>query len=392
MGLVTPPLLKRVLRNVANMISLEDYSDLISAIQSAAIEPDKWDLAIQKLVTAMNGSGAHFITLDKFDGSLIAQRTVNFDETVAKNYGEHYHEISPRTKFLMEYDGRVCFDEMFIDEDQRKKDEFYNWTSSFDAQYFIGAHSLGDRDTFSGIGIFRGGNAGHVQSNEIDVLNKVWPHLQSALNISRKLTGSTLHLEELAGSLEMLGKAAIIIGADRQVVALNTLAEECFNQSELLTIQNRTVEVQGFENRSKLEHALSHALQRSDGLLVGNFNDTINIISANGVQEFRLTLQPLKSTDVFMGRNVPCAMIILSDMVRETETNKHILKNQFQLTNAEADICIEIYDGHSLNLIAQKRKTSIHTVRNQAKVIFDKTATNSQAQLVAMLANTIREF
>lgn len=373
------------------MILNDDYADLLSVIQTAAIDPDKWDIAIQRLVTLMNGSGAHFITLDKYDGSLIAQRTVNFDTFVAKDYAAHYHEISPRTKFLMEYEGHVCFDEMFIDADQMKKDEFYNWTSSFDAQYFIGAHSLGDLDTFSGIGIFRDHKSGHVQKGEISFLENVWPHLKSALSTSRKLSGSTLHFSQLVDTLESLGKAALILRNDNEIVELNTMAENCLHDNPLMTIESGKLAVNPLQNRNKFNNAIASTLKRSAGLIFSNFSDEISLYSDNYKASFKITLQPLRATDVFMGRQIPCTLILISNLAEDIEIQKIKLAKLFQLTNAESDVAVALYRGASLNEISLSRKSSIHTVRNQLKVIFDKMSVISQAQLVAYIAQLLKD-
>lgn len=373
------------------MISLDKYSDLISLIQQAAINPEDWDIAIQKLVTVMNGSGAHFITVDKYNGSLIAQRTVNFDEFVAKNYGEYYHSISPRTKFLNGFEGQVCFDHMFIDTEQMAKDEFYNWTSSFDAQYFISANSLGDHDSYSALGIFRGGNAGHVETNEISLLANIWPHLQSALQTSKQLTGSTLYLSELVGSLEILGKAALVLRPHAQVVALNTMAEEALKKCRIVSIQNNVLDIQSFKNRSKFETAFSNALARSAGSLDTSFHDTITLSDQDLDLQIEMIFQPLKATQIFMSKNIPCALILICNLTEEAEKHKIILMEKFLLTNSEASIGVCLYKGMTLHQIADHRKTSIHTIRNQLKILFDKTVVNSQSQLVAKIARSLRQ-
>ena len=60
--------------------------------------------------------------------------------------------------------------------------------------------------------------------------------------------------------------------------------------------------------------------------------------------------------------------------------------NRYGLTPTEALLAEELLRGSTLKLVAQERGVSIHTVRNQLKVIFEKTGTSQQSQLVALLA------
>jgi DNA-binding CsgD family transcriptional regulator len=57
----------------------------------------------------------------------------------------------------------------------------------------------------------------------------------------------------------------------------------------------------------------------------------------------------------------------------------------FGLTNAEASLTCGIARGMSLTEIADTRKISRHTVRNQLKSVFTKTGARSQADLVRLV-------
>jgi DNA-binding CsgD family transcriptional regulator len=65
---------------------------------------------------------------------------------------------------------------------------------------------------------------------------------------------------------------------------------------------------------------------------------------------------------------------------------RQALQGLFQLTTAEAKLAESLYEGRSLNEIADANAVSIHTVRNQLKSALSKTDTRRQGELVALVA------
>lgn len=79
----------------------------------------------------------------------------------------------------------------------------------------------------------------------------------------------------------------------------------------------------------------------------------------------------------------PLVMVQTSDFVWP----KHmmpLLKSAFDLTPAEAEIVGMVTQGATLGEVAQKRESSLSTVRTQMKSILNKTETHSQTELVRM--------
>ena len=65
------------------------------------------------------------------------------------------------------------------------------------------------------------------------------------------------------------------------------------------------------------------------------------------------------------------------------------LAQAFGLTAAEAAIALAIWDGASTSDIAEQRKTSLNTVRNQIRAILHKTEARHCADLVWIVAHCL---
>lgn len=55
------------------------------------------------------------------------------------------------------------------------------------------------------------------------------------------------------------------------------------------------------------------------------------------------------------------------------------------LSQTEAQIALSLADGQTIAEIAEARRASIHTVRNQVKSALSKTGSRRQAELVALV-------
>jgi DNA-binding CsgD family transcriptional regulator len=63
-----------------------------------------------------------------------------------------------------------------------------------------------------------------------------------------------------------------------------------------------------------------------------------------------------------------------------------MMTDAFDLTPAEARLAAHLASGATLQAVAERLGISKETARNQLKMVFAKTGTNRQAQLVALLA------
>lgn len=78
-------------------------------------------------------------------------------------------------------------------------------------------------------------------------------------------------------------------------------------------------------------------------------------------------------------------IISMLDDVEAPQTREQRLMAQFDLTETESKICLMLMAGHSLVKVAEIRKVSRNTARNQLQNIYEKTQTRRQAELIRRL-------
>jgi DNA-binding CsgD family transcriptional regulator len=98
---------------------------------------------------------------------------------------------------------------------------------------------------------------------------------------------------------------------------------------------------------------------------------------------------PLRTRAVQIGKDVPVAVIFISDPDREPVSEACIFAELFGLTPAEARLARILAAGDSLKDAAEQLAVAESTVKSQLKSIFAKTDTSRQSQLVRLVLLTL---
>jgi DNA-binding CsgD family transcriptional regulator len=196
---------------------------------------------------------------------------------------------------------------------------------------------------------------------------------------------SRLAFEQAAtvtSALAMVGLAAVVLGDDGMVVAMNTEMEA---MAPLITTgAANSLHI----NRPAAKLMFDEALAR---LRVGSVPpvQSIPIPATEGFPATILHVLPVRrmARDIF-GRSV--AEKIASPGVEVGPPDMRVLCALFDLTPAEARLAREVATGASMQAAAANLNLSIETVRTYLKRVMAKTGTRRQAELAVLLSGLTR--
>lgn len=160
----------------------------------------------------------------------------------------------------------------------------------------------------------------------------------------------------------------IVLDARLTVVWSNQAAQEARGTiAELLFA--RTTQRASSELRRQLHKLLSDCLQQR--------RETCAMLG-QGEARCAIVLTPLTgSSGLALLRHTPATI--------PNRALQQRLQALFKLTPAEAELTLQLADGHSLETIAEMRQVKRDTVRNQLKMIYRKTGYNRQNSLVSAI-------
>ena len=75
------------------MVTVEDFSRLVSGIYAAAVTPQQWESAIREFTRTLDATGGGLVMADGSSRWLVGTRL--FPTEAAKSYAEHY--CAPRS-------------------------------------------------------------------------------------------------------------------------------------------------------------------------------------------------------------------------------------------------------------------------------------------------------
>jgi DNA-binding CsgD family transcriptional regulator len=84
----------------------------------------------------------------------------------------------------------------------------------------------------------------------------------------------------------------------------------------------------------------------------------------------------------------PCILVLLTDAVRRPGAEAALLRDAYGLTPVEARLACMLADGLSLRRSAERAGLTYETARSYLKILFQKTGTHRQADLVPQLLAT----
>ncbi len=230
------------------------------------------------------------------------------------------------------------------------------------------------------IGVFRGLGKDSFSTAQGRTLQAIAPHLNRALSVHRRLSqAAALDLAAQSG-LDRLRLPLIIVDATLRVQRMNAAADDLLRHpaSPVTLRQGRlsaTNDVAAAVAGACAGHAVPPPMLR------------IPYPDGSGSVAVLVSLVPPPSAS---GNGAPrLALVLMSDSRRQATVDTALLRAEFALTAAEAEVAASLLLGASVADIARRRTVSLETVRVQVKSLQLKTGCRSQAQLVAAFAQSL---
>lgn len=181
----------------------------------------------------------------------------------------------------------------------------------------------------------------------------------------------------LLNVLDALRCGGILLGSERRVLSLNSVAQGCIGNGLLLVGEHLCAADRDANDR--LQHVIGAALGGRET------RPSVSVVLPRPVGLPLMThLLRLDQHDLRSARSAGLLLLVV-DPNRWAALPRETLSEAFALTRAEADIAIGVISGRTLSEIAADRGVKVGTARAHLKAVFSKTHARSQADLTGML-------
>lgn len=351
--------------------------DLVAALHRAALDPAGWQEFLLLLEQALPGVGASLFGIDTPRHRVIyATSGAGIDPAGLKRFADYYHAINPFTAFLAGIrPGATCPSMAHVADQALQRTEFYtDWMRHQD--HLIGGVALKsaphhDRSLIVAVNIRHQGRDQTMRRSQA-LLERLQPHVSHAFRVSEVI--AVLGSQRLAaaagngpghqGGTVITDRNLMVVWADPGMVAMlgGLLRIDRVGRLGFVDPQVQLwAEALGAAPGQK--PALPGMVRTRDA---GGW--TIQAVSGLGA----LPASPL-FPGLFRGTGWPEQhLVFVMSRPHLTGGVQRRLTGRFQLSTAEAEIAMLIAQGSSTAEIAQARRVSLHTVRNQIRAILHK--------------------
>jgi DNA-binding CsgD family transcriptional regulator len=353
-----------------------DFERLTDAFMAAAIDPSRWDAAMDAAATATNSFGAILLPvrgrMPMMPTSHSMQPTM--DAYVRESWAhrdERYHSLPA---FMRR--GVACeFD--FTTREAMARSPFYQELLRPQKLQWFAAVKVGEGEDVWGLSIQRSMQEGPFGPTELGRLAQLSRRLAGAAELARAF--GFARIEAALDAFEASRSPVSMIDRSGEVLRLNRSAERLLGP-DLQIVRRRLV---------SWSREATHALDRTLHELI--WRRTTEVFQPPVVMP-RHDGRPIVAYPSRLSRSVREGLaicegfVVFVDLGARPASIAADLTRVFALTPAEARLADRLLREESLEAAAESLGVSIGTARNQLKAAYLKTDTHSQGQLIALIA------
>jgi DNA-binding CsgD family transcriptional regulator len=350
-----------------------------AAISEAAVDPARWDAAMEAVTEATGAFGTGLIPVR---GQLpYFPRSESLAGAVEHYIRDGWIHRDERYRGLPEIARKGVTTEFdFITPDEIKRHAYYQeFLAPHRLRWFAGVKFASGDDQWT-LSIQRSVEQGPFSPAEQESLAALSVRLSGAAALTRAL--GFARADGALAAFEASGSAVVLLDRFAQVLRINAAAQRLLGPD--LQITRKRLASRDRNATAALDRAL-HAMlwTRTSSALMPPV-----VLPRDGKRP--LLAYPMRLAAISADALAPCqALVVLVDLEARPRPPEQALRTSFGLTTAEAKLAIRLAAGEPLEQAADEIGVAYATARNQLKAIFAKTDTHRQAELVAVMAQLL---
>lgn len=377
-------------RKTASATREATFLDAVQKIYASAVDDEDWSTALDTMATLFGAVGVSFEVFDKQTHEpIFIELGSNLRLVSAQEYVDYYGRISPRVGFnIGRPSGFISYDHMILTESEMDRDEFYqDCIRPVGLRYFLAAQVFCTANHQAVFAVQRSPSQGHVGDAEIDMLKRLLPHLQQAMDLRFRLAAEQLKRGYGFEGLERLNEGCAIVDRSGEVLHANRLLTQIVAQNDGIGLRNDQFSFADGSAARRHRRALA-SLTQVEGQPIDTAARNFPARRTNGKPPYLVAVRTVTQTDERACFAWPAAaLVFVRDPDRYAGLDTRLLSHSYGLSPAESGLAAALDRGSTLREIAEERAVSITTVRSQLYALMAKLGVNRQIDLIRVFAN-----
>jgi DNA-binding CsgD family transcriptional regulator/PAS domain-containing protein len=368
---------------------LEEFSATIDRIYAAACESSRWTDALSDIEELSRSAGAVVHLISKTAaGELVSLLGsgghAHFPADEVAEWTRDYAELCPRLAAAPRFpDAPFICDRMILSEREMDRDPVYQWYGEHGLRYFIGSTLHESSNVQTVWSLQRTRAQGHVQQAEIELFERLKPHLARALSLADQLGSLRSHRCFSSAVLEALPQALFALDGDGAILFANSRAQAFLRAADGLCSTDGRLGTALPSEQSALDRLIREAALVD----IGAGRGWARVSRPSGGLPYAVFASPLRVGDDELLAAKARVLIVVHDTAQRPAADLDMLVALFGLTDAEARLASALSAGHSLESAAATLGIRQATARSELKSVFHKLRVNRQQDLVRLLTS-----
>ncbi|HEU4618370.1 MAG TPA: helix-turn-helix transcriptional regulator [Gammaproteobacteria bacterium] len=363
-----------------------DFIDAVGAIYEAALQPELWPAALAEVGKVLQSVWLPLGVL-RFTGQadLIVQQTGGDPGHLAL-FTEKFtsFETNPSLPLLAAGGpGHIALNERDMKKDDWQRSALYREIyKPMNLYHSAGAFLLKTDSHMVLLGLCRRKGADSYTGRDIALLRQTMPHLSRALQTFLRFTELESFNAANESMWDALAAGVVLLDKQGRVSWANRSAMKILAAGAGLGIDKGRLYASARSDNASLQRVLAGALATSLGG-AGGAGGTLCIARAAPARPLVLLIAPIALRAAFVNR--PAVAVFVNDPEQRNEAAPELLRSLYGLTEREAALADLLAQGMELREAAERLRIRMHTARTHLKLIFEKTDTHRQAELLHLL-------
>jgi len=369
-------------------VTVEAVSAVVGLIYEAAYDQERWVDAITGLRDLLDGARSCIVRLDPTTSNAVS--TV-YDPAFVSSEVTAAHMRDPISVVAAAVSVGKIYDRTRIVEDGtgfRRRELWRDWYRPRDMYHGLACNLLASNGSYWFFDIHRGSAQEAFGADDVDLLQKIVPHMLRAGQIGRRLE----NMSALASAFSHLPFGVFLVNGHQHIAQMNEAAEAMLARPDSpLAMSGGAIVASNPRDAQQLQRLVADSCSLRDGAMPGT-GGTLMVPSdhmRSDLTRLVLSVAPFVDARAYGLASERTAVIMVTEVAGRIPDgfDTHV-RRLFDLTPAEARLAAALASGWTVKEAAASANITVKTCRTYLERIFSKTRTRQQSELVALLKST----
>jgi DNA-binding CsgD family transcriptional regulator/PAS domain-containing protein len=372
---------------------VHEKSEFLDLLYEAAYDPAAWAPAFQRLADILGSNSAWLSEHNVYEGTGGSADDPMFGvhPEYMQRYFDYFWTRNPialtgdPAGFLREWKLLVHTDADCVARDELVRTEFYN--------DYLRPQRVGDimimrlarmGDSIAVLNLSRDERHGRYDQAEMEWARAHHADIIRTYRLSKKIGADRKRRQGVEALLDLSPNGFFLLDASGTIRHANLAGERLLAEAGAFSVVHGKLRAAQPSASKQLEALIAIAASPDADVRRGG---SVALLSPRSALPLSVVVMPIPSGERFAPIQSGLSVCVcVTDLAAEMRLPRGPLHSVFGLTDAEIRVAQALFEGMSLQDIAVRFGISPNTVRVQLSSIFDKTSTNRQSELIAMLS------